>query len=87
MYHVQIQTFQGYSGVDTAVNVIRLLCKQARDGFPGVGSVTSATGDLRDMRDKRFCPEDYWIAAFLVSNNLMLYDRALHEEITTANIV
>ena len=49
--------------------------------------MTSATGDLGDMRDKRFCSEDYWIAAFLVSNNLMLFDNALHREIITANIV
>ena len=67
----QIQPDQGYYD-DTAVNVIRLLCKQAWDGFPEVSSVTSATMHWGEEQPKLYCPDDYWIVAFRVSN--MIHD-------------
>ena len=67
----QIEPYQG-NGDDTAVNAIRLLCKQALDGFPEVSSVTSATMRWGKLQPKLYCPDDYWIVAFRVSN--MIHD-------------
>ena len=53
---------------DTSVNGIRLLCKQAWDGFPEADSVTSATMIWGEEQNKLYCPDDYWIVAFRVSN-------------------
>ena len=71
LIHSQIEPYQG-NGDDTAVNVIRLLCKQAWDGFPEVSSVTSATMRWGEEQPKLYCPDDYWIVAFRVSN--MIHD-------------
>ena len=68
---MQIQNFQGDND-DTAVNVIRLLCKQAWGSFPEVDNVTSATMIWGDVQPKVYCPDDYWIVAFRVSK-MMCY--------------
>ena len=67
LIHSQIEPARG-SGDDTAVNVIRLLCKQAWGGFPEVGNVTSGTMYWGDEHSKVYCPDDYWIVAFKVNN-------------------
>ena len=71
LIHSQIEPAQG-RGDDTAVNVIRLLCKQAWGGFPVVGSVTSDTMPWGNEQPRIYCPDNYWIVAFQVNN--MIYD-------------
>ena len=69
--HFQIEPYQGDED-DSAVNVIRLLCKQAWDDFPEVSNVTSATMYWGTAHEKIYCPKDYWIVALRVSS--MIHD-------------
>ena len=68
-FQIQIESGQG-DGDDTAVNVIRLLCKQAWGDFLEAGSVTSATQSWGDWQSPIYCPADYWIVAYRVRHVL-----------------
>ena len=69
MCPLQIYPFGTPSGDDSGVAVITLLCKQAWDDFPEVGSVTSAVDIYGDLQPKIYCPDDHWIVAFRVNKN------------------
>ena len=63
----QIEKKRGIFIDDTAVNVVRLFCKQVGGGFLEVGNVTSSTFTYGDVWPKLYCPTDYWIVAYRVS--------------------
>ena len=62
---MQIEPYQG-SDDDTAVNMIRLLCKQAVGDILEVGSVESSYANWGNVQQKVYCPDDYWIVAYRV---------------------
>ena len=51
---------------NTAVNVIRLLCREPCGDFPEIDNVTSSTLPLGNVFSAVYCPAEYWVVQFKV---------------------